>query len=316
MKDLGLARHILGIKISHLWNQRQLFLSQANYIDRVLDASTCDQLDLPWPHSRLAFHCLSKIVRHHVWRGKSWSRYGMHQHLAPCCMRWSRLATQPNITHVVEAIKKFMQNPGHLQWNVVKHVFRFMVGTKDYNILFYPNKNSSVVGYTDSDFNDQGWLSSSVGRLACTFWHSNSAQLSIASIRVVTLSKNLVHQDTFKNIDIRSHFVWDYVTTKHSAWRKFLQSPMWQMGWPNVFWLTDFNHYCTIWVLGDINPIELDTRMASDNWLQHFRNLAFGNWHSRLDFNTSSRSSFCFPTSADSATRWFVQHPFVNLYFV
>ena len=36
MKDLGLARHILGMKISQNSDRRQLFLSQTDYIGRVL----------------------------------------------------------------------------------------------------------------------------------------------------------------------------------------------------------------------------------------------------------------------------------------
>ena len=45
-----------------------------------------------------------------------------------------------------------MHNPGRSHWNTFKHVFRYLVGTKDHNILFSPNKTTSVVGYTDSDF--------------------------------------------------------------------------------------------------------------------------------------------------------------------
>ena len=37
MKDLGPARHILGMKISRNRAQRQLFLSQTDYIGRVLE---------------------------------------------------------------------------------------------------------------------------------------------------------------------------------------------------------------------------------------------------------------------------------------
>ena len=37
MKDLGPARHILGMKISRRREKRQLFLSQANYIGHVLE---------------------------------------------------------------------------------------------------------------------------------------------------------------------------------------------------------------------------------------------------------------------------------------
>ena len=37
MKDLGRARHILGIKISQHHNRQRLFLSQTYYIGRVLE---------------------------------------------------------------------------------------------------------------------------------------------------------------------------------------------------------------------------------------------------------------------------------------
>ena len=44
-----------------------------------------------------------------------------------------------------------MHNLGRSHWNAVKHVFKYLVCTKDH-ILFGPNKNSSVVGYIDSNF--------------------------------------------------------------------------------------------------------------------------------------------------------------------
>ena len=45
-----------------------------------------------------------------------------------------------------------MHNPGRSHWNAVKHVFRYLAGTKDHGILFGPNQTSGVVGYTDSHF--------------------------------------------------------------------------------------------------------------------------------------------------------------------
>ena len=49
-------------------------------------------------------------------------------------------------------VGRFMNNPCRAHWNVVKHVFRCMVRTKDLGILFSPNNNSDVVGYIDSEF--------------------------------------------------------------------------------------------------------------------------------------------------------------------
>ena len=62
------------------------------------------------------------------------------------------LRTRPDISHAVGVISRFMHNPGPSHWNAVKHVFRYLAGTKDHGILFGPNQTSGVVGYTDSDF--------------------------------------------------------------------------------------------------------------------------------------------------------------------
>ena len=67
---------------------------------------------------------------------------------------YAMVATRPAIAQVVGVFSRFMHNPDRSLWNVVKHVFRYLVGTKDHGILFSPNKNSGVVGYTDSNFAD------------------------------------------------------------------------------------------------------------------------------------------------------------------
>ena len=55
MKDLGPARHILGMKISRNRAKRQLFLSQTDYIGRVLERFNMQS---------------AKFARHTVRRGK------------------------------------------------------------------------------------------------------------------------------------------------------------------------------------------------------------------------------------------------------
>ena len=65
-------------------------------------------------------------------------------------LMYAMVATRPNISHAVGVIS--MHNPGRSHWNAVKHVFRYLAGTKDHGILFGPNLTTSVVGYTDSDF--------------------------------------------------------------------------------------------------------------------------------------------------------------------
>ena len=67
-------------------------------------------------------------------------------------LMYAMVATWPDISHVVGVISRFMHKSGRSHWNAVKHVFRYLVGTKDHGILFGPNSTLGVVSYTDSDF--------------------------------------------------------------------------------------------------------------------------------------------------------------------
>ena len=68
------------------------------------------------------------------------------------CLMYAMVTTQPDISHAVGVVRRFMHNPGQPHWNAFQHVFRYLAGTKDHDILFGPNSTSGVVGYTDLDF--------------------------------------------------------------------------------------------------------------------------------------------------------------------
>ena len=72
-------------------------------------------------------------------------------------LMYMMVATRPNIAHVVGTINRFMHNPSRSHWNAVKHVFRYLVGTKDYGILFGPNKILGVVGCIPTRTSHVSW---------------------------------------------------------------------------------------------------------------------------------------------------------------
>jgi hypothetical protein len=67
-------------------------------------------------------------------------------------LMYAMVAMWPDITHVVGLVDRFMHNPGRPHLNEVNHIFRYLVGTQDYDIKFRPNKLLGLVGYTDSDY--------------------------------------------------------------------------------------------------------------------------------------------------------------------
>ena len=69
-----------------------------------------------------------------------------------CSLIYAMVATYSDIAHAIGVVRKFMHSPDQSHWNAIKDVLRYMVGTKDYNILFVLNKTVGIVGYTDSYF--------------------------------------------------------------------------------------------------------------------------------------------------------------------
>jgi ATP-binding cassette subfamily B (MDR/TAP) protein 1 len=72
--------------------------------------------------------------------------------LAVGSLMYAMVATRPDIAHVISIISRFMHNPSCPHWNAVKHIFKYQVGTKDYNIKFIPNEPLGLVGYIDLDY--------------------------------------------------------------------------------------------------------------------------------------------------------------------
>jgi hypothetical protein len=54
--------------------------------------------------------------------------------------------------NAVGIVSRFMHNPDRPHWNVVKHIFRYLIGTQEYNIKFGANEPSGPVGFTDLDY--------------------------------------------------------------------------------------------------------------------------------------------------------------------
>jgi hypothetical protein len=67
-------------------------------------------------------------------------------------LMYAMVMTRPDIAHVVGVVNRFMHNPSRPHWNVVKHIFTYLVNTQDYGIKFGPNEPLLLIGYTDLDY--------------------------------------------------------------------------------------------------------------------------------------------------------------------
>ena len=65
---------------------------------------------------------------------------------------YAMVATRPDLAYVVGVVSRYMSNPGRKHWEAVKHILRYLRGTKDARLTFGSNNSTKVEGYTDSDY--------------------------------------------------------------------------------------------------------------------------------------------------------------------
>ena len=67
-------------------------------------------------------------------------------------LMYAMVVTQLDIARVVGVISKLMHSLSRAYKISLKHIFRYLVGTKDFGIHFKPNESLGLVGYMDFDF--------------------------------------------------------------------------------------------------------------------------------------------------------------------
>ena len=149
LKDLGLARQILGMQILHDRKAKKLWLSQEKYIKRVLERFNMK-------HARLVS---TPLGAHFKLRKKSCSSSKKEKKdiastiyfLAVGSLIYAMVCTRPYIAHVVGVVSRFMVNPGKDHWEVVKWIFRYLRGSSKLCLTFGGFK-PVLKGYIDVDW--------------------------------------------------------------------------------------------------------------------------------------------------------------------
>ena len=57
-------------------------------------------------------------------------------HSAIGSLMYAAIRTRPDISFAVQTLSQFMSNPGPAHWTAVKHVFRYLNGTRELGIIY------------------------------------------------------------------------------------------------------------------------------------------------------------------------------------
>jgi hypothetical protein len=69
-------------------------------------------------------------------------------------LMYTAVATHPDITFTVSILSWFLENPGNIHWEAVKCIFRYLKGTKNFQ-LTYGNEWHNLEGFIDANGNMQ-----------------------------------------------------------------------------------------------------------------------------------------------------------------
>ncbi|KAH9781841.1 hypothetical protein KPL71_008631 [Citrus sinensis] len=152
MKDLGATTKILGMQITRDRKSKVLFLSQADYVKKVLARFNMEN-SKPVSTPLSAHFQLSKSLEPTTDDDFNYMRKIPYSSAVGSIM-YAMVCTRPDLAHGVGVISRFMGNPGKGHWNAVKWVLRYLQGSAVTAIMFGKTSEASpeVVGFVDSDY--------------------------------------------------------------------------------------------------------------------------------------------------------------------
>ena len=124
MKDLGEASYVLGIQIIRDRKNKLLALSQAAYIDKVLERFSMTNSKKGRLPSRHGIH-LSKKQSPQTPEEEDAMRKVPYASAVGSLM-YAMLCTRPDICYAVGVVSRYQSNPGPEHWIAVKHILKYL----------------------------------------------------------------------------------------------------------------------------------------------------------------------------------------------
>ena len=148
MKDLGAAKKILGMKICRDRKNITLTLSQADYVEKVLQCFSIENakaISTPLP-SHLE---LTKEMCPKTQEGEDKTSKVPYASILGSLM-YAMVCTRPDIAHAVGVVSSYMSHLEIEHWNAVKWILRYVRGTSN-KCLHFGGSTTDLQGYVDLD---------------------------------------------------------------------------------------------------------------------------------------------------------------------
>jgi hypothetical protein len=150
LRDLGPTSYLLGIEITRNRSQRSISLSQRQYIVDILDRfgmADCKPVTTPMEPG---LHLTAKMGPSTAEEIAAMKKVPYRN--AVGALSYLGETTRPDIRYVNGVLARYCSNPGEAHWKAVKHVLRYLQGTKDKKLVYRPDDGKELfTSFTDAD---------------------------------------------------------------------------------------------------------------------------------------------------------------------
>ncbi|KAE8683472.1 hypothetical protein F3Y22_tig00111208pilonHSYRG00305 [Hibiscus syriacus] len=206
MKDLGSTNKNLGIQIHRDKSNRKIWLSQKNYLKKILSRFSmqdCKPISTPLP---INFKLSSSMSPSSEEERMEMSRVPYAS--AVRSLMFAMICTRPGIAQAMGVVSRYIANPVKNHWNTVKRILRYIKGTSNVE-LCYGGSNLLINGYVDSDY--AGDLDKSKSTTGYVFKVAGGAVSWISKLQSVVVTST-----------IEAEYVAATQVSKEAIWLKML----------------------------------------------------------------------------------------------
>jgi hypothetical protein len=220
-KDLGKLHSYIGFEITY--DESDIFLTQRNYIDKMLkvyNLENCVPAETPFKNT---LHTVK------LWNKETHAPYRS----AIGALLYLSNGTRPDIAFVVSMLARYVDKPTQEAWECVKHVFRYLKGTKNF-CLKYSSKNSKDYVHEITAYSDSDWAGDKITRRSTSgsliFHNGNLVDWTSKLQKCVSLSsceaEIIAMSHTAQDIIWIKRVVSDLQNSKAQESYSFLETPV------------------------------------------------------------------------------------------
>ena len=165
MKDLGLPKSVLGIKIEQ--TNEGLRLSQCSYFEKLLqrfEMDKCNPIATPMDSTPISVN-----------NEEFENDLKLYRELVGCLM-YGMPATRPDLSFTVNYVSRYQHEQTESRWKGLKRILRYIKGTLDLG-LHYTRGEEILTCYADANYGSEEDRKSTSGFLIKTLGTSCRGQL-------------------------------------------------------------------------------------------------------------------------------------------